>query len=152
MTEHEAGGGLLSIASLPAQCGGGRVGMTPLLHFLYKSAARAQAIMPAFDAPLDGVKLQQVSCTASCLPSSAMAAKAVMRYACHSSATTAEAAKDVVCYDCLPLPGMQNLEHVPVITQRRVTKKVTIMQTMTHTGLVCDLLQHSQIQSQALGH
>lgn len=127
MTEHEAGGGLLSIASLPAQCGGGRVGMTPLLHFLYKSAARAQAIMPAFDAPLDRLKLQQVSCTAVCLPSSAMAAKAV------------------VCSGCLPLPGMQNLEHISVITQRRVTKKVTIMQTVTHTGLVCDPLQQSQI-------
>ncbi|KAL0050904.1 hypothetical protein WJX82_009701 [Trebouxia sp. C0006] len=53
VTEHETGGGLLSIADLPPQCGGGQVGVTPLLHFLYKSPTRGQVIMPAFDAPLD---------------------------------------------------------------------------------------------------
>ena len=57
---NQAGEGLLSIADLPAPCGGGQVGTTPLLHFLYKSLARAQVIMPAFVAPLDSPGLQQV--------------------------------------------------------------------------------------------
>ena len=58
--ENQDSGGLLSIASLPSQCGGGQVGMTPLLHFLYKSPTRAQVLMPAFAAPLDSPELQQV--------------------------------------------------------------------------------------------
>ena len=58
--ENQAGEGLLSIADLPPHCGGGQVGTTPLLHFLYKSPMRAQVIMPAFAAPLDTPELQQV--------------------------------------------------------------------------------------------
>ena len=58
--ENQEGQGLLSIASLPSQCGGGHAGATPLLHFLYKSPARAQVIMPAFTAPLDSSAMQQV--------------------------------------------------------------------------------------------
>ena len=58
--ENQAGDGLLSIADLPAHCGGGQVGATPLLHFLYKSPMRAQVIMPAFAPPLDTPGLQQV--------------------------------------------------------------------------------------------
>ena len=67
VTEHQTGGGLLSIADLPPQCGGGQVGVTPLLHFLYKSPTRGQVIMPAFDAPLDRHELQLVSaCQRAC--------------------------------------------------------------------------------------
>lgn len=67
VTEHETGGGLLSIADLPPQCGGGQVGVTPLLHFLYKSPTRGQVIMPAFDTPLDRHDLRLVSiCQCAC--------------------------------------------------------------------------------------
>ena len=59
--ENQAGEGLLSIADLPSHCGGGEVGTTPLLHFLYKSPMRAQVIMPAFAPPLHTPELQQVS-------------------------------------------------------------------------------------------
>ena len=53
--------GLLSLASLPAPCGGGPAGSTPLLHFLYKSPTRAQVIAPKFAAPLDTPQMQQAS-------------------------------------------------------------------------------------------
>ncbi len=76
VTEHETGGGLLSIADLPPQCGGGQVGVTPLLHFLYKSPTRGQVIMPSFDAPLDRHELQLVStCQCACQDCDCMAAK-----------------------------------------------------------------------------
>ena len=80
VTEHETGGGLLSIADLPPQCGGGQVGVTPLLHFLYKSPTHGQVIMPAFDAPLDRHDLQLVStCPRSCQDCGCMTANFTYR-------------------------------------------------------------------------
>ncbi|KAL0035669.1 hypothetical protein WJX79_007044 [Trebouxia sp. C0005] len=76
VTEHETGGGLLSIAELPPQCGGGQVGMTPLLHFLYKSPMRGQVIMPSFDAPLDRHDLQLAAMQRYAIVHAAMTQKA----------------------------------------------------------------------------
>ncbi len=84
VTEHETGGGLLSIADLPPQCGGGKVGVTPLLHFLYKSPTRGQVIMPAFDAPLDRHDLRLVSiCQCSCQECDCMAANLDYKFYLH---------------------------------------------------------------------
>ncbi|DBB05236.1 TPA: hypothetical protein ACH3X3_010475 [Trebouxia sp. C0006] len=76
VTEHETGGGLLSIADLPPQCGGGQVGVTPLLHFLYKSPTHGQVIMPAFDAPLDRHDLQLAAMQRYAIVHAAMTQKA----------------------------------------------------------------------------
>lgn len=58
--EGDAQGGLLRIEFLPTQAGGGSVGNTPLLHFLYKSVGRGQVLMPAYTAPLDRPECQQL--------------------------------------------------------------------------------------------
>ncbi|KAL0025489.1 hypothetical protein WJX77_005361 [Trebouxia sp. C0004] len=76
VTEHQTDGGLLSISDLPPQCGGGQVGMTPLLHFLYKSPTRGQVIMPAFDAPLDRHELQLATMQRYAIIHAAMTQKA----------------------------------------------------------------------------
>ncbi|KAK9807508.1 hypothetical protein WJX72_001125 [[Myrmecia] bisecta] len=51
--------GRLHIADLPKAAGGGSVGTTPLLHFLYKVPSRGQFIMPAICAPLDTQSARQ---------------------------------------------------------------------------------------------
>eukprot|EP00884_Botryococcus_braunii_P019029 jgi/Botrbrau1/580/Bobra.0010s0046.1 len=53
------GRGLLRIQDLPPVAGGGPVGETALLHFVYKAPPRFQIIMPAYTAPLDDPVLQQ---------------------------------------------------------------------------------------------
>ena len=52
--------GRLSIPDLPAAAGGGTIGTTALLHFVYKFSSRGQFVAPAFTAPLDDPLLQQV--------------------------------------------------------------------------------------------
>lgn len=58
--------GLLDLASLPSQCGGGEVDTRMLLHFLYKSPSRAQVIAPKLAASFDTLLLQQVSLQLPC--------------------------------------------------------------------------------------
>ncbi|KAL3136443.1 hypothetical protein ABBQ38_005698 [Trebouxia sp. C0009 RCD-2024] len=102
--ENQAGEGLLNIANLPAPCGGGEAGTTPLLHFLYKSPMRAQVIMPAFAPPLDTPGLRQA---------------AMQRYAVVHDAMFHRPARSVSSNQrsLSPIPPSQSLQAAPLQQQ-----------------------------------
>lgn len=58
--QGSSGAALLAVPALPPAAGGGRFGATPLLHFVYKHAARQQYVMSPFSPPLLAGGMQQV--------------------------------------------------------------------------------------------
>lgn len=138
VTENETGGGLLSIADLPPQCGGGQVGVTPLLHFLYKSPTRGQVIMPAFDAPLDRHDLRLVStCQFACQNCDCMAGNLI--YKTHVHLLASGASQDCTLLTLKKTGAESKIRAQPVFMDEKICAKTchALMFTATVLKMIC---------------